>query len=81
MELPHDPQVMATPRYRQVSSAVREALPETRFAWLPPPQPHAFATTDGIHLTDEELEPIEKAIAHRIAVLRAMPNGRLQASR
>ncbi len=81
MELPHDPQVMATTRYRQVSTAVRQALPEAQFAWLPPPRPHDFATTDGIHLTDEELEPIEKEIAHRITALRALPNGRLQASR
>jgi hypothetical protein len=55
-EIPGEPRVMATVRYRQVMQAVRDRFPKDRNRWVPPMANVGWRTSDGVHLVPADVD-------------------------
>ena len=56
LEIPGEPRVMASLRYRQVMAAVRQRFPENRNRWVPAMPYSGWRTSDGVHLIPEDVD-------------------------
>jgi hypothetical protein len=50
-EAPEHPEVMTQAAARALQTRLKMEFPPSRYAWVPPVDPHEFRTTDGVHLT------------------------------
>lgn len=69
IDLPHDAQVMDTPRIRQMRDALSAQFPSSTYTWIRPDPTRAYDTTDAIHLTKPELQSYERAMHQQIRKL------------
>jgi hypothetical protein len=67
VEMPFDSSLAELPETKQVSQSLTENFPADRYMWIRPDKAHDYETTDGVHLTENELSAFAAQIKSSLA--------------